>query len=84
MREVEKPNLRQVGDENAAYRSSVDIPELSELAFAVDGDVRIYETILRFRHDIPTQTPVDLPLNCARRCDLAYSLTAGNLYSRDC
>lgn len=84
MREVEKPNLRQVGGENAAYRSSVDIPEVSELVFAVDGDVRIYETILRFRHDIPSQADIDLPLNCALRCDLTYSLTAGNLYSRDC
>ena len=53
VREVEKPNLRQVVGENAAYRSSVGIPDLSESVFAVDGDVRIHETILRFRHDIP-------------------------------
>lgn len=84
MSEVEKPNLRQVGGENAAYRSSIDIPVLSELAFAADDEVRIHETFLRFRHDVPSQADIDLPLNCALRCDLAYSLTAGNLYSRDC
>ena len=84
MSEVEKPNLRKVGGENAAYRSSIDVPVPSELAFAADVDVRIHETILRFRHDVASQADIGLPLNCALRCDLTYSLTAGNLYSRDC